>query len=211
MFSAAITNAVHVTVCDCRKPQYGGIMSFAKLVNCPSTPLPFRPKAVQYELLLDDSEGRTFHGFACRTWHKVKTVKKGILSNTDTAFHEHHKLTSPGKCWTMKITKKCGDGNMVKSGSVWSYHAEPEGEGSWNSVSEFKILNYEWEKVTLEHACADCPVHSVTGEIASRIKAGFSIQGQRTYVLEEVGATKKPCDVRRLERRPGLIFTKNGT
>ena len=212
VFSATTTNAVHVTVCNCRKPQYGGIMSFAKLINCPLTPPPFRPKAVQYERsCCDDSEGRTFHEFACRTWQKVKTVKEGILFNTNTTFHKHHKLTPPGECWTIKTTGKCGDGNMVKSGSVWSYHAETEGEGSWNSVSEFKTLNCEWKEVTLEHACADCPVHSITGETASSIEAGSSIQGQRTYVWAEVGATKKPCDLRRLKRRPGLIFTKNGT
>ncbi len=99
---------------------------------------------------------------------------------------------------------------MKKIGNVWGYHAEPEGEGSWNSITEFKTLNCEMEEITVEQECSDCPVNSVAGEIANSRKIGYSIQGQRTYVWGDVGISQKPCEVKRLPRRFGQIFNESG-
>jgi hypothetical protein len=166
---------------------------------------------ITFDIYLEQGEGKTFPGFVCRVWEKVKTVKESVLWTTDTTFKELHKQISASECWALQQTTMCGDNRMVRQGNIWTYVKEPEGEGSWNSVSEFKLLNCEFETVTLEQECVTCPVLAVTGELASNRKVGYAIQGQRTFVWNDVGPTQHGCEVKRTPRRIAMMYNDTGT
>lgn len=55
------------------------------------------------------------------------------------------------------------------------YHADPQGEGSWNSVTTFRTLNSEVEEITLEQVCDSCPVANVVGKVSDNRKQGFAV------------------------------------
>ena len=160
-------NGLEVTVRDCRAPQYAGVMSFNRWTNCNEILPPLRHKSVYYEVMIDDSNDRTFDGYVCRVWQKVKMVKEGILFNTDTTYQEQRQAISPSQCWSLITTGRCGDGKLRQHGKVWSYHADPEGKGSWTFIAEFETHNCEYEETTFEHAYDCCPVRSITGESAA--------------------------------------------
>ena len=140
----------------------------------------------------------------------VKVVKETVLWTTDTTFKEIHKEISANECWALQQTTICGENRMTRQGNVWAYVKEPEGEGSWNSVTEFKVLNCELETVTLEQECLTCPVIGVTGELAENRKVGYAIQGQRTFVWNDVGPTQHGCEVKRTPRRIGMLYNDSG-
>lgn len=216
MFSIIIAvfndaQALTVDVCDCTSPQYAGVMGFEKLSNCVRAGSRMRHQAVQFELLVEQKESNTFSAQACRSWERIKTVKTGFLGNTDTTFQQHVEEVSPSDCWSMVQTGKCGDKALKKIGRVWSYHAEPQGDGAWYSTNTYKVLNCELEELTLEQECETCPVTSVVGEIGADRKLGYAVHAHRTFVWSDVTKSKRPCDMVRFPRRNGKIFNDTGT
>ncbi|OQV14200.1 hypothetical protein BV898_11553 [Hypsibius exemplaris] len=201
---------LELDACDCGRPEYAGVMSFDCHVSCVKQPATLRYRQVKYELIMEDAEGKKCHDHFCRVWEREKQVKKSIILQTDTTYRANHKQTSPAECWAMVQSSTCGDATMKKIGHVWSYKAEPEGEGTWNSVMSFRTLNCEVMEVMLEEGCAGCPIHSATNELAENRKVGYSIQSQRTFVWSAVVAQQKPCDLKRMMVRSGCFYNDSG-
>ncbi|OQV14727.1 hypothetical protein BV898_11099 [Hypsibius exemplaris] len=106
----------------------------------------------------------------------------------------------------------CGakDKTRIHLRRVWSYAGQPVGKGSWNSISEFKALQCEYEDVVLEQDCPTCLVLSVVGEVTADRKTGYVVHGHRTFVWKDLTATHHSCEVTRLPPRMGQLFNDSG-
>lgn len=161
-----------VKACDCTSPQYAGVLDFGRMLQCPAQFGKLQYVPVVYDLFVEQGDGKTFSGQACRVWEMVKMVNEGILWNTDTTLHDKHEEIAPADCWPMVQNGNCGDQALKKTGNDWSFHADPVGEGSWNSISTFTTLNCEVVEITLGQDCDTCPVITLTGEVGSDRKLG---------------------------------------
>lgn len=109
---AACSTRLRVDLCDCTAPQYAGVVNYSSYARC----LPFATQVchipIEYQLYVEQKDGKTFAGYVCRTWEKVKIVEKGIFWNTDTIFQEYseeHRRPSAAR-WSKQedgVTMRC--------------------------------------------------------------------------------------------------------
>ena len=146
---------VPVETCECSKPQVTGVLDLTDLLVCDSMDqaeaIKFRP--VKYDLFMEKSAGKSFSGYACRMWKRIKRIDEGFFWGTDTTFDEEHLIVEPTVCWHMISNSRCGENLMGKLGNVWTFTGKPQGEGSWHSVTTHNVTNCEFEKVTLDQEC----------------------------------------------------------
>ena len=99
---------------------------------------------------------------------------------------------------------------MTRVGNVWIFTGEPHGEGKWNTIQEYRVMNCEFEAVTLTQECDSCPVLSVFGTVSEMRAKGSAIHGYRTLVWGLGASQIKPCDLTKLPRRSVRLFNDSG-
>ncbi|XP_055351568.1 uncharacterized protein LOC129597891 isoform X2 [Paramacrobiotus metropolitanus] len=197
--------ALEVAVCDCSSPRHVGVVSFERYEQCRTNMSSVKFTPVKYDIYTEDKARTVFQGFSCRAWDETLHIEEGFLGWRDTTKSSKEKPLAAGDCWVMANTFKCGVNSMVKRGSVWSFTAEPKGEGAWYSTKTYTTYNCELEELTLEQECKTCPIMSIVGEVATDRTVGYAILAHRTVVWNDISQTQRPCETARLTRRNGAL------
>ncbi|XP_055343594.1 uncharacterized protein LOC129591802 isoform X2 [Paramacrobiotus metropolitanus] len=198
--------ALEVAVCDCSSPRHVGVVSFERYEQCRTNMSSVKFTPVKYDIYTEDKARTVFKGFSCRAWEETLHIEEGFLGWRDTTKSSKEKPLAAGDCWVMANTFKCGVNSMVKRGSVWSFTAEPKGEGAWYSTKTYTTYNCELEELTLEQECKTCPIMSIVGEVATDRTVGYAILAHRTVVWNDISQTQRPCETARLTRRVGQLY-----
>ena len=198
------------TGCDCSQPRLTGVIDPSDMLDCKYQEENVRHQAILYDTFLIKARGRRFDGYVCRMWDRIKRIDEGILFNHDTTFKDEHHIVSPQECWTIVQTSRRGENQMLRSGSLWSFTGDPQGEGHWWSQTEYRMRNCEFEKVTLEQDCDNCTIMSVIGEVTHDHRIGSAILGLRTVVWDNSGQRSHQCNIQKLSRRKGELIVESG-
>ena len=153
------SNGLEITVCECEKPTFIGLIDPAVPGYCRDTVENDAQKVI-YEVIEQVEPPLTNTGFFWRQWLRKKTITGFFFGGYDTVFSETPYEATPEDCWRLAETKMCGGNEMTVVGHTASFTKAPVGEGVWMDRVVKTLCNCELEKFNVTQDCFNCLIRS---------------------------------------------------
>ena len=200
------SSALNITVCDCKAPQYIGIMDTETPAYC-RPKIETDPIIADYTFFIKEEPHMSWEGYVCKAWLKKKTIDGFFFGGYDTVFYSEIQHLSEDDCIRMQQTKLCGENKMTEDGNQYVFTSEPTGEGVWMQTETFKAENCMLQKIMLKKDCSACPITSPFGPL--------KVNGNETFVFHDDSVIiwskqnrnlEKECKIKQLRKSSGSII-----
>ena len=200
------SSALNITVCDCKTPQYIGIMDTETPAYC-RPKIETDPIIADYTFFIKEEPHMSWEGYVCKAWLKKKTIDGFFFGGYDTVFYSEIQHLSEDDCIRMQQTNICGENKMTEDGNQYVFTSEPTGEGVWMQTETFKAENCMLQKIISKKDCSACPVTSPFGPL--------KVNGYETFVFHEDSVIiwskqnrnlEKECKIKQLRKSSGSII-----
>jgi len=197
--------------CDCSVKELIGTLRHDIDVEC-STETIESEIDVAYTVRRRKKPAKMFKAYMCSRWLVAKTVTTFLLGGRDTVPLKPRPVpVSRNECYLMAAYKDCKGEKMIKDGNVYSYKADPVGEGSWWTTVTYETMNCVLEETTVEKECNDCHTTTVWGTLAVDPDREFAEHNHIMYIwnnTEHIG--DKKCEMEVLHSGRGRIPFPSG-
>ena len=134
-----------MTVCDCNKPNTRGLLDLTDPNYCGIQHTDYQKfynMSVNYKIVTKQKHHLKFPGLTCSEWTQTKRITGSFWYwSYDTEHFHTTRAVTQDECWNMKQSQNCAGNKIIKNDKTYSFVQEPVGEGSWNSIKEYSIIN----------------------------------------------------------------------
>jgi hypothetical protein len=176
------SSALNITVCDCKTPQYIGIMDTETPAYC-RPKIETDPIIADYTFFIKEEPHMSWEGYVCKAWLKKKTIDGFFFGGYDTVFYSEIQHLSEDDCIRMQQTKLCGEKIMTEDGNQYVFTSEPTGEGVWMQTETFKAENCMLQKIILKKRLQCMPSNFTFWPFKSKRKRNVCFSRRLSYNL----------------------------
>ena len=142
-----------MTVCDCNKPNTRGLLDLTDPAFCGTNHADYPKyynKPAKYRIMTKQTYHLELEGLTCSEWVQTKRITGSFwYGSFDTEHFHTSRAVTQEECRNMKASKTCAGNKMIQNNKAYSFIQEPVGEGSWNSIKEYSVVNCVAHEITL--------------------------------------------------------------